>query len=801
MRKLFKNMVPHWRMVIIILILMIVQVFCDLALPTYTADILDVGIQNRGVEHILPEKMTKEEYEYAKMFMTEDEVKQWEDCYVTGEEASGLGYTVADDIYVRKEMEKEALEAADENLIVPIMLNFQMSVVDEATFKTYIAQAQGLDASALDGMTIEQIGAQMGMELTTFEAEKENAEGESVLTTCVDMRPMLAGMMASGAAGEEMVMEMRAALDEMTKTMGASLMKSTGVAYAIACNEEAGVDVVKIQKNYLWKTGGIMIGFTAVSVIAAIITSFFASKVGARIGRDLRGNAFKKVLGFSNAEMNQFSTASLITRTTNDVQLVQMVCTMMLRMVLYAPIMAIGGIIMVIGTGAQMGWTIVVCVVVIMAFVFTLVLITLPKFKIMQKLVDNINLVAREILTGIPVIRAFKREEREEERFDGANTELYRTQLFTNRVMTFMMPGMMVLMNVTVVLIMWVASHRIDEGFMQVGSMTAFISYAMQIIISFLVLTMMSIMLPRAGVAAERIDEVLRTESSIVEAVEPKTIADKKGVVAFHHVNFRYENGEEYALEDIDFVAEPGKTTAIIGSTGCGKSTVVNLIPRLYDVTEGSITLDGVDVRELSMEELRGAIGFVPQKAVLFSGTIASNLRFGKETATDEEIAMAAQIAQAQEFIEGKSDKYDSSIAQGGTNVSGGQKQRLAIARAIAKNPFVYVFDDSFSALDMKTDAALRRALAEKVADKTMIIVAQRISTIMNADQILVLEDGKIVGKGTHKDLLHSCEVYLQIARSQLSEAELARELGETDAKTSKDVLTENKEKAGKEEM
>lgn len=766
MRKLFKNMIPHWRMVIIILILMIVQVFCDLALPTYTADILDVGIQNQGVEHILPKKIAEEEYDYAKMFMTEEEAASWDECY-----------TKEGEVYALKELETETLDALDEALIVPIMLNYQMSIVDEATFKSYVAQAQGLDASVLEGMSLEQIGAQMGMPLEIFEAEKENAEGQTELMTCVDMRPIMAGMMAAGVADDAMIGQMRNSLEAMTEAMGASLMKSTGIAYAIQCNEEAGIDVAQIQKSYLWKTGFTMLGFTAISVICAIIGTFFSSKVGARIGRNLRADAYKKVLSFSNAEMNQFSTASLITRTTNDVQLVQMVCTMMLRMVLYAPIMAVGGIIMVIGTKANMGWVIVLAVVIIMVFVMTLVLITLPKFKVMQKLVDNINLVAREILTGVPVIRAFKREEKEEERFDEANTVLLKTQLFTNRIMTCMMPGMMVLMNFTVVLITWVAAQRIDQGYMQVGSMTAFISYAMQIIISFLVLTMMSIMLPRAGVAAERIDEVLKTDSTILEAKKTKTIANKQGVVAFNHVNFRFENGEEYALEDIDFVAEPGKVTAIIGSTGCGKSAMVNLIPRLYDVTEGSVTLDGVDVRDLSLEELRGAIGFVPQKGVLFSGTIASNLRFGRADATDNEIAEAAEIAQATEFIENKHDKYDSIIAQGGTNVSGGQKQRLAIARAIAKNPFVYVFDDSFSALDMKTDAALRRALADKVKDKTMIIVAQRISTIMNADQILVLEDGKIVGKGTHKELLHSCEVYLQIARSQLSEHELEREL------------------------
>lgn len=766
MRKLFKNLIPHWRMVIIILVLMIVQVFCDLALPTYTADILDVGIQNRGVESILPEKITEEEYDYAKMFMTKEEASRWDECYVQ-----------EGDSYTRVEMEQEELDVLDEELIVPIMLNYQMAIVDEDSFKTYIAGAQGMDASVFDGMTIEQIGAQMGMELTSFEAEKENAQGETELMTCVDMRPILAAMLAGGGADESIVMEMRTSLETMTETMGASLMESTGIAYAIRCDEMAGVDVNQIQKSYLWRTGLIMIGFTAISVICAIIGSFFSSKVGARIGRDLRSNAFKKVLSFSNAEMSQFSTASLITRTTNDVQLVQMVCTMMLRMVLYAPIMAIGGIIMVLGTGAQMGWVIVLAVVLIMAFVFILVAITMPKFKIMQKLVDNINLVAREILTGIPVIRAFKREEKEEERFDAANTDLMRTQLFTNRVMNCMMPGMMVLMNVTVVGITWVASHRIDQGYLQVGAMTAFISYAMQIIISFLVLTMMSIMLPRAGVAAERIDEVLRTEASIVDAKELKTIPEKKGVMKFEHVNFRYENGEEDVLTDIDFVAEPGKTTAIIGSTGSGKSTVVNLIPRLHDVTGGSISLDGVDIRKLPLKELRDAIGYVPQKGVLFSGTIASNLRFGKADATDEQIREAAEIAQATEFIEAKQDRYDSAIAQGGTNVSGGQKQRLAIARAIAKDPLIYVFDDSFSALDMKTDAALRRALADKVKDKTVIIVAQRISTIMNADQILVLDEGKLVGKGTHKELLHNCEVYLQIASSQLSEKELQMEL------------------------
>ena len=497
------------------------------------------------------------------------------------------------------------------------------------------------------------------------------------------------------------------------------------------------------------------------------------------IGMDLRGKIFKKVVSFSNAEMDHFSTASLITRSTNDIQQIQMVSAVLLRMVAYAPILGIGGIIRVIETGAGMGWIIILAVVVILSYVSVLMSVTMPKFKLMQKLVDGINLVAREILTGLSVIRAFKREEREEERFDDANRALTKTMLFTNRVMTFMMPGMMLIMNLLTVGIVWFGAHRIDAGSMQVGAMTAFITYSMMIVMSFLMLTMLSIMLPRAAVAADRIDEVIRTESSILDSSEPEHITEHRGVIRFEHVNFRYPGAEADVLEDIDFVAEPGKTTAIIGSTGCGKSTLVSLIPRLYDVTAGSVTLDGKDIRKIPMSELRDEIGFVPQKGVLFSGTIASNLRFGKQDATDGQIREAAAIAQATEFIEEKSDRYESAIAQGGSNVSGGQKQRLAIARAIAKDPRIYIFDDSFSALDLKTDAALRRALQTKVADSTVIIVAQRISTILHAEQILVLNEGKIVGKGTHEELLRSCETYREIAKSQLSAKELGLEESE----------------------
>ena len=495
------------------------------------------------------------------------------------------------------------------------------------------------------------------------------------------------------------------------------------------------------------------------------------------MGRSLRGRVYEKVMHFSNAEMEHFSTASLITRSTNDVQQIQMVTAIFLRMLAYAPILGIGGIIKVIQTRSGMGWLIVAAVIVIFAFVMILMSVALPKFRQMQEKVDGVNLVSREILTGLPVIRAFRREDKEEERFDGVNRELTKTMVFTNRVMTLMMPGMMLIMFALTVAIVWVAAKKIDLGVMQIGSMTAFITYAMLIVMAFLMLTMMSVMLPRAGVAADRIDEVLHTDFTIREATEPKHIETSEGVLKFDHVDFTYPGSREPAIHDIDFTAYPGQTTAIIGSTGCGKSTIVNLIPRLYDVTKGSITLDGIDIRELSMKDLRQQIGFVPQKGVLFSGTIASNLRFGNAEATDAQVVQAAQIAQAEEFIEEKPEKYESPIAQGGTNVSGGQKQRLAIARAIAKHPRIFVFDDSFSALDLKTDAKLRKALSDTVQESTVIIVAQRISTILHADQILVLDEGEIVGKGTHEELMKHCTVYQEIAKSQMS----AKELGLTD--------------------
>lgn len=732
MGKIFKNMLPYWKTLILVVLLLFVQAWCDLSLPAYTSDIIDVGIINNGVNHVLPDAVTAGEFKKAKLFMTEEEATLWEGSY-----------EARDDIYVRMVQDEALLDSLDESLTIPLLMNYQMASIDEESLRSMIAAQSGMDETMLDAMSVDEIGALMGM------------------------------------LDEEKLLAMRDEMQTTVDTMGSSLVKSMGIAYAVSCNEAAGVNMEDVQTSYLWNAGLKMVGMALLMGVVTVLVGFFGAKVGAGIGRDLRGKVFKKVVGFSNAEMDKFSTASLITRSTNDIQQIQMVSAMLIRMIAYAPILGIGGIIKVVETGAGMGWIIVLAVIVIIGYVGVLMAVAMPKFKLMQKLVDRINLVAREILTGLSVIRAFGREAKEEERFEEANQDLTKTMLFTNRVMTFMMPGMTMIMNLLSVGIVWFGSHKIDAGTMQVGAMTAFITYAMQIVMSFLMLTAMSIMLPRAAVAAERIDEVLRTESSIQDKEQPLAVTAHKGVVKFSHVNFRYPGGEEDALTDIDFVAEPGKTTAIIGSTGCGKSTLVNLIPRLYDVTMGSITLDGQDIRDISMADLREEIGFVPQKGILFSGTIASNLRFGNADATDEEVREAAEIAQASDFIEEKSDKYDSSIAQGGTNVSGGQKQRLAIARAIAKNPQIYIFDDSFSALDLKTDAALRKALAKKVQDKTVIIVAQRISTILHADQILVLNEGQIVGKGTHEELLKECETYREIAKSQLSAKELGIEESE----------------------
>ena len=780
MTKIFKNMAPYWYMIVAIVLLLVVQAFGDLSLPQYTSDIIDVGIQNKGVEHILPVTMTEDEYEISQLYMTSKEKKVWKDTY----EKKG-------EYYICKVKDEEKLDQLDDTFLTAIFLNHNMSNVKESQFKKMIKNSIASNPAMapmkdkIDDMSVDEIGKMLNMEFKSFQEEDDN--GKKV--TYVDVRPMLYQMKQTGMMSAKDIQKSREEIEKKMNDIGESTLFSTGVAYATKCDKAAGVDIDKIQTDYLWKEGGRMLGIAFMILVAAVGVGFLASKVGASVGRDLRGKIYKKVMGFSNAEMNRFSTASLITRSTNDIQQIQMVIAVMLRLLLYAPIIGIGGIIKVYQTGAGMEWIIALAVVVILGFVMLLVSMAMPKFKIMQTLVDGLNLVSREILTGLSVIRAFGREKTEEERFDEANKKLTGTQLFTNRVMTFMMPGMMFIMYSVTILITWVSAQKIDAGTLQVGAMTAFITYAMQIVMAFLMMTAMSIMVPRAGVAADRIDEVLKTEASVQNVQKPEALKEHKGVLEFSHVDFKYPGAENNVLSDIDFKAEPGKTTAIIGSTGCGKSTLVNLIPRFYDVTGGQITLDGKDIRRISMEELREEIGFVPQKGVLFSGTIASNLRFGKADATDEDIKEAAEISQAAEFIETKKEKYDSPISQGGSNVSGGQKQRLAIARAIAKKAKVLVFDDSFSALDMKTDAALRKELNEKVQDASIVIVAQRVSTILHADQILVLDDGKIVGKGTHEELLKNCEVYLQIAKSQLSEKELGLEkLGLAEEKVEKET-------------
>jgi len=717
MFKIFRYMKDQWYWIVFVIVLLIVQAQCDLSLPEYTSKIIDTGIQNQGIEHGVPELITGEEYQKLTMFMTKEEQADWESIY---EETDDGNYhlTITED--------PERWTEADQEFQTVILLNASMRKMSEESLQT---------------MTEKMLQAQ--------ESDRD-----------------------------QMIRQMREEMESQTEQIGSTMLTSIAISYAAEEYQAAGGDIHALQRQYLLKTGGKMLALTLLMAAAAIAAGFLAARIGAKVGMELRGKVFKKVVTFTNREMDQFSTASLITRSTNDIQQVQMVSTMMLRMLIYAPILGIGGVIHVLNTGAGMEWIILVAVVTILVFVGILMKIAMPKFKQMQQKVDGLNLISREILTGLMVIRAFVREDVEEERFDEANKDLTKTMLFTNRVMTFMMPVMMLLMNGVSVLIVWVAANRIDAGVMQVGTMTAFITYTMQIVMAFLVICMFSIMLPRAGVAANRIEEVLDTEVLVQDAEGAGELTDVKGYVEFHHVDFKYPGAEECVLEDIDFTAEPGKTTAIIGSTGCGKSTLIQLIPRFYDVTNGRITIDGTDIRELTQESLRNQIGLVPQKGILFSGTIASNLRFGKEDATEAELEKAAEIAQATEFINEKSEKYDSSIAQGGSNVSGGQKQRLSIARAIAKNPKIYIFDDSFSALDFKTDAALRKALGDNVKDSTVIIVAQRISTILHADQILVLDDGRIVGKGTHESLLKDCEVYQQIARSQLSEQEIAKSQG-----------------------
>lgn len=758
MFRIMKYMKGYVNLVALIVVLLVVQAFCDLSLPQYTSDIIDTGIQNKGIVNILPEKMLSEEFEYAQMMMTEKEISDWKDSY----EKKG-------EFYERKDLSKEEFNKLEEEFSVALIANVQLASMKKEVFFSQMEQQMQLEEGSLTDNQMQEMFHQFQVEYKTT-VKKENGKKVEYL----DARPLFGAMLEKQAMPKDGLLQMREMLEKQSDAMGESLVHSTAVTYTIFAEKAAGIDMDKKQTNYLWMAGGKMLLLAFLMAVVSVLVCLFAAQIGAGVGRDLRGKIYSKVMRFSDAEMNHYSTASLITRSTNDIQQIQMVETMMLRIIIYAPILGIGGIIKVIQTGSGMGWIIVLAVVLLFMVVMTLVKVAMPKFKKMQTLVDRINLVSREILTGLSVIRAFGREKKEEERFEDANVALTKNMLFTNRVMTFMMPCMMFIMFGISILIVWVAADKIDQGTIQVGTMTAFITYAMQIVMAFLMLTMLSVMAPRASVAAERIDEVLETEIMIQDGSESKDAVIENGVVAFHNVSFAYPGSDENVIEDISFTAKTGQVTAIIGGTGSGKSTLIHLIPRFYDVTSGKITVDGEDIRKITQKSLRDAIGYVPQKGVLFSGTIASNLRYGKEDATQAQMEEAIAIAQAKEIVDGKKDGYDSAIAQGGSNVSGGQKQRFSIARAIVKKPKIYIFDDSFSALDYKTDAVLRRELAKKTKDATVFIVAQRISTILHADQIIVLEEGKIAGIGTHQELMKNCEVYREIAASQLSESDLA---------------------------
>lgn len=714
--RIIKNLAQHKLVVLLIVVLLCVQAACDLALPNYTSDIVDTGIQQQGVQDVAAEQLTGRTHDLVAMMLPESEEQMFADAYAQNEDGT----------YSLMESGKRDRAALDEAMALPM------------TVTCYADQIAELD--------LDQVKA----------AYDQDMIGKDDIQAMLDRA--------------------RESMGDMADT----LIAQQGLAAARAEYEQLGYDLDAMQMDYLVATGAKMLGLAALGMVIAVMVGFLASRTAAKVGRSLRERLFNQVVGFSDAEIQSFSAASLITRGTNDVQLVQMVTVMLLRMVLYAPILAIGGIIMIARTDLSMGWIIIAAIAAIAVIMGVLMKVAMPKFKIMQKLIDRVNLVSRELLTGLPVIRAFGREQHEEARFDEANTRLMKTQLFTNRVMTFMMPLMMLVMNLVSVGIIWFGGHAIDAGNLQTGDLIAFITYSMVIIMGFLMIGMLSIMLPRADVAAQRIDEVLACKPSIVDPEPGKAKDALLGAdglpgarIAFENVSFKYSDGAECVLEDVSFTCEPGKTTAIIGSTGSGKSTVLKLAERFHDVTSGRITVDGVDVRDVSQHALRAQLGYVPQAAFLFSGTIASNVGYGVDDADEDRIRAAADVAQASEFIAERTEGLATPISQGGTNVSGGQRQRLAIARALATDARAYLFDDSFSALDYKTDAALRHELSSRLGGKTVIIVAQRISTVLNADQIVVLDDGRVMGAGTHEQLMESCQEYREIAMSQLSEEEL----------------------------
>lgn len=744
MGKLFKFLKPYAAAVAAIICILVVQAYCDLSLPTYTSDIVNVGIQQGGIDEALPDTISKKDLNHLLLLVPSDRQKIVKNAYTESVEKYDYNGTVME-LKASVKEDKKKVDRLSEILGKPMLM------------------AAGFDSGSEMTQKIEE---QMRTQMSGI----PNVDK-------MDIYDMLEFM---GAEGRNALIGQ---MDQQMDSMQDSIIAQAAAGYIKDAYTHIEIDTDQIETTYILHTGAKMLALAFLGMAASILVGLLASRVGAGVGRRLRENVFRKVVGFSNAEFDKFSTASLITRSTNDIQQIQLLLVMILRMVLYAPIMAIGGIWKVFHTNVDMSWIIGLAVAVIIVIVGFLFLVVMPKFKLIQNQVDKLNLVSREILTGLSVIRAFGTQKYEEERFDDANKALTKTNLFVNRAMTFMMPLMMFVMNSIAVLIVWVGGHSINDGAMQVGDMMAFIQYTMQIIMAFLMICMISVMLPRAAVSAGRVDEVLTSETMIHDPKNPSHIPEEgKGKIVFDHVSFRYPGAEEDVLHDISFTAEPGKTTAFIGSTGCGKSTLVNLIPRFYDVTDGKITIDGKDIRNVSQHELREKLGYVPQKAVLFSGDIASNILYGNPDGSEAEMTEAATIAQATEFIEQKKKKYKSTISQGGSNVSGGQKQRLSIARAIAKHPDIYIFDDSFSALDYKTDATLRAKLKEKTSESTVMIVAQRISTILHADQIIVLDDGQIVGKGTHKELLKNCEAYYQIASSQLSEKELEEDLKEVES-------------------
>ena len=754
MTKIFKQLARHWAVCLVVFALLFVQAYCDLALPDYTSKIVDTGIQQGGIESPLPQTVRQSTLDTLSLLMSEEDAQKLQNAYQ---------YYLQDDgvLQLRSDLTEDERTALEDAVTTPDIV-------------LYMAAAQAANTPAGQ--------SSMGMTgLAEMPSAAADTNTETVTPTAADLDTVCSQFAAmSQMPGFDRSMlqkQLDSAMSQLDSTLLENL-KSQSLLLVQLEYEAQGV-ARNVQMQYLFRVGGQMLALTLLMVVVAVAVGFLASRVSAAIGRDLRRETFSSVIGFSNAEIENFSTASLITRTTNDIQQVQFVCVILLRMVAYAPILGIGGVLHVVGSSSGLSWIVVLDVAILLLLIIFLMSVAMPKFKVMQQLVDRLNLVSREILTGIMPVRAFSREKFEEQRFDKANRELMGTQLFTNRAMVAMMPFMTLIMNGTSLLIVWFGGKAMDAGTMQVGEMIAFITYTMQIVMSFLMLAMVAVMLPRAGVAADRIDEVIRTKATIHDPDEADAKAAKEhknwqGVVEFHDVSFRFPGADSDALEHISFTAKPGETTAIIGSTGCGKSTLLNLIPRFYDVTGGKVTVDGIDVRKMPQAQLHDLLGYVPQKGVLFSGTIDSNLKFGGEDITDAQVQKAAAIAQATDFIEAKPEGYQSPIAQGGSNVSGGQKQRLSIARAIAKNPKVYLFDDSFSALDYKTDVTLRRALKAQTDNATVIIVAQRISTVLHANQILVLDEGRLVGKGTHAQLMVSCPEYQEIARSQLSQKELA---------------------------